>query len=419
MATDKGKDSTGDKPKGEPNDFGDNIRLAEAGQSMFIKAAAVAVIALGIAAVLGMMKGDGFKRFSYSYLTAFMWVLAIMAGGVFWVTLQNLVGAKWSVVVRRVGELFATNAPVIGLLSLPIVVPVLLGNPVLYKWADHALVHNDHLLHHKAGYLNPTFFAIRVVIYFGFWTWLSYFFYKRSLAQDVKADPNVVGTMKRAAGPSMIVFALCVTFAAIDFAMSLDPYWFSTMFGVYYFASCQLGVHSAMALTLMWFQGQGRLTKSVTLEHYHDIGKMMFAFTVFWAYSGFSQFMLIWYANIPEETAWFKERFAGDWGTVSWILLFGHFVIPFFGLLSRHVKRNKKALGFWAVWILAVIYIDMYWLIIPNLKTEHIPFDLMDVLCLLGLGSAFFAGVAYRAKSINLLPVKDPRLAQSLAFENI
>src|SRR5688572_996242 len=303
MATDKGKDDKGKgKPANEPKDFGDNIRLAEAGQSLFVKAAAVAVVALGAAAVLGMTKGDGFKHFSHSYLVAFMWIMAVTLGGVFWVTLQNLVGAKWSVVVRRVGELFATNAPIMGVLSLPLVVPVLLGNSALYKWADHSLVHSDHLLHHKAPYLNPSFFAIRIFFYFGFWTWLSYYFYKRSVGQDKTPEQSVVLAMKRTAGPSMIVFALCVTFLSIDLLMSLDPYWFSTMFGVYYFASCQLGVHSAMALMLMWLQSQGRLSKSVTAEHYHDIGKMMFAFTVFWAYSGFSQFMLIWYANIPEET---------------------------------------------------------------------------------------------------------------------
>jgi hypothetical protein len=145
---------------------------------------------------------------------------------------------------------------------------------------------------------------------------------------------------------------------------------------------------------------------------------MLFAFTIFWAYVGFSQFMLIWYANLPEETAWFKMRFAGGWGTVSWTLLFGHFVIPFFGLLSRHIKRNKTLLAFWCFWMLAMVYVDMYWLVLPTIDVEP---DLrpMDLLAVLGLLSALVAGAARQAGKKNLIPTKDPRLEQSLAFENI
>jgi hypothetical protein len=172
-------------------------------------------------------------------------------------------------------------------------------------------------------------------------------------------------------------------------------------------------------LTALWLQSRGLLIKSLTVEHLHDLGKMLFAFTVFWAYIGFSQFMLIWYANIPEETAWFKERFAGEWGTLSWALLILHFIVPFFGLLSRHVKRNRKAMTFWAFWTLGVIYLDMYWLVMPNLKTEHVPFALLDVTCLAGVAGTLVAAFAYFSKNVNLVPVKDPRLPRSLAFENL
>jgi hypothetical protein len=225
--------------------------------------------------------------------------------------------------------------------------------------------------------------------------------------------------MQKVAGPGMIVFGLTLTFCVIDLVMSLDPYWFSTMFGVYYFASCVLAVHATLVLTFLWLQGQGRLKKSLTVEHLHDLGKMMFAFTVFWAYIGFSQFMLIWYANVPEETAWFKERFAGGWGDLSWALLVLHFIVPFFGLLSRHVKRNRKAMAFWAVWILVEIYLDMYWLVMPSMKTEEVPFGLIDVTCWVGLAGTLVAAFAHFSKNVNLLPVKDPRLPRSLAFENL
>jgi len=398
--------------------FSDNVRLGGEGSALFVKAAGVAVISLGIAGAMGASVGDDFRRFSHSYLVAFAVGLAVSAGFLYWVTLQHLVNSHWSVVLRRIAEVFAANAPVLFVLSLPIVLPVLGGQGLIYDWADHAKVEADHLLHHKAPYLNPTFFAIRIVFYFGFWTLLSRYYLKGSLRLDETGGAEIIPSMRRVAGPAMILFALTLTFAAVDFLMSVDAHWFSTIFGVYFFASCVICVHAVLTLSLIWLQGKGRLAKSVTVEHYHDVGKMLFAFTVFWAYVGFSQFMLIWYANVPEETAWFKERFAHGWGDVSWALLFGHFVFPFFGLLSRHIKRNKKTLAFFAVWMLAMVYLDMYWLVMPNVN-ETPDFHLMDAFNVLGILSALVAGAAQRAKGINLLPTKDPRLARSLAFENI
>ena len=398
--------------------FSDSIRLGTEASALFAKAAGLAVVALGASAALGASEGDGFHRWSHGYLAAFGVAFAITAGSLFWVTLQHLVNARWSIVVRRVGEVFAANAPLLGVLALPIIVPVLQGEPLIYIWADKAKVASDHLLAHKAGYLNPTFFLIRMVVYFGYWTLLSRFFLNSSRRQDETGGPEIAPSLNRISGPAMILFALTLTFCAVDLLMSVDPRWFSTMFGVYFFASCVLSVHVTLILSLMWIQSKGRLAKSVTTEHYHDLGKMLFAFTIFWAYVAFSQFMLIWYANLPEETAWFKMRFAGGWGNVSWTLLFGHFVIPFFGLLSRHIKRNRKALAFWCFWVLAMIYIDMFWLVLPAIDIEP-NVRAMDLLALLGLLSALVAGAARQAGKKNLIPTKDPRLEHSLAFENL
>jgi hypothetical protein len=459
MATEKGKKDASKEPKkaaaggdgggksgggSGPDYAADNIRLGAVGQSLLTKAAGIGAAALAAGVALGSMQGDGFRQFSLSYVTAFCWVLALNLGALFWVTLQNLVNAHWSIVLRRVGELFAAQAPVMALLALPIVVPVVMGHSPIYIWSDAHQVKGNHLLEHKQAYLNPTFFLIRFVFYFGFWTWLSRFFLTSSLAQDSAKDGKaLMGKMRVVAGPSMIVWALTMTFCSIDLLMSLDPMWFSTIFGVYFLASCVLGNNSFMALVGMWLQKRGVLAKSVTTEHFHDLGKMMFAFTVFWAYVGFSQFMLIWYANIPEETGWFKERFAGgwtggSWGTLSAVLLFGHFVIPFFGLLSRHIKRKRPTLAFWAVWQLVMIYLDMYWLVMPTLHkaagghgghggghevvgavAHHLPFSLMDICCAIGVLGVYIAGAALRAKNLNLMPINDPRLPKSLAFTNI
>ncbi|MEO7032782.1 MAG: quinol:cytochrome C oxidoreductase [Polyangiaceae bacterium] len=401
---------------------GDNTLLAEVGQSLFVKAAAVGALALGISLFLGSAENDGWNRFSHSYLVAFAWMMTICAGAVWWVTLQNVVNSHWSLVIRRVGELIASNAGVLTVLALPIVLPLILGKSPMYLWSDVNNMLASDALKHKIPYLNPKFFAIRFVFYFGFWILLSRFYLNRSVAQDKEAAATAqktVVTMRRAAGPALIVYAITITFSAIDLVMTLDPRWFSTMFGVYYFASCVMAVNASLALALMWLQSKGRLTSSVTVNHFHDLGKMLFAFTIFWAYIGFSQFMLLWYANIPEETLWFKVRFVNSWGTLAWVLLFGHFVIPFFGLLSRWVKRSKKALAFWCIWQLVMIFLDMYWLVMPTLGVNEVQFKLIDLTCWVGVLSLFIAGLAFRAKRLSLLASNDPRLPDSLAFENI
>ncbi len=419
MATSKNKDTETSKGSargsGGKSSADANIRVeAEAG-SLFKVAGTVGIVGLAFSLVLGY--GD-WKQFSHSYLVSFMWALSIGVGALWWITLQHLVDAKWSVAVRRVAELLGSNMTLLALLAMPIVLPLLLGNSSLYPWADHHKVEHDHLLHHKAPYLNIGFFAARFIFYFAFWAFLGNFFKVHSLRQDVsgKGEHRKMAKISPAA---MILIALTVTFCSIDFVMSLDPTWFSTIFGVYYFATCVLTFHSMLALALMWLQGKGRLVGMVTVEHYHDIGKMMFAFIVFWAYIGFSQFLLIWYANIPEETAWYRVRLEGGWGAVSAVLLFAHFVIPFVGLISRQIKRNKKTLAFWAVWLLAVCWIDMFWLIMPQHSPGRVPFHVLDVTCFVAVAGLFIAGAAYQARKVNLIPTKDPRLQQSLAFENL
>jgi hypothetical protein len=395
--------------------------LGAVGRKVAVTAAAIGVGALVLAATLGLATShDGGRAFLHSYLVAFAWILSVGLGALWWVILQHLVNAKWSIALRRVGELLASNVPVLALLALPVVVPTLMGKTQLYLWADSARMHADHALHHKASYLNLPFFAVRMGLYFGFWFVASRFFLKSSRAQDSGNNPSqLVAKMRTFSAPGMIIFALTLTFCAIDLLMSLDPAWFSTIFGVYYFAGSVIAFHAVLALIMMWLQGKGRLTRLVTTEHFHDVGKMLFAFTVFWAYIAFSQFMLIWYANIPEETAWYRERFSGDWYYLAWGLLFGHFVLPFAGLMSRHVKRSRVGLAFWAIWLLLMHYLDLYWLVVPNLGSHHIALGLVDAACLVGVASLFVASVAWRAAGTQLVALKDPRLASSMAFENM
>jgi hypothetical protein len=395
----------------------DNIRID-------VEATRLSNIAYGVGAAgligavgLGMSNLFGFFQ---AYVTAFMFTLAIALGVLWFVCIQHLTNARWSVVVRRVAEIMTAGIIPVALLALGIVVPMALGGEdisKLYLWLDDHQVHANHLLHHKAGYLNKGFFVVRCVIYFGVWAALSHFFFKASVAQDESGKPELTRRMQGMSAPAMILFALTLTFCAFDFLMSLDPTWFSTIYGVYYFAGCVLSGYSMLALGLMWLQSKGRL-KSVTTEHFHDLGKIMFGFTVFWSYIAFSQFMLIWYGDVPEETHWYHARFTGGWKVVSAALLVCHFVIPFLGLMSRHVKRNKKALAFWAVWMLVVEYLDLFWLVHPDGSPE-VPFTAMHVLAVVGMLGVFVGFVARKARGHNLVPTKDPKLGDSLAFENI
>jgi hypothetical protein len=395
----------------------DNIQIGEEATDFGKKALGVGVVAL----VLGVVVGGGpfSRQFTASYLVAYMYILALGLGVLWFVTIQHLTNAHWSVVVRRVAEILAANMPLLALLALPVLLPIFLGQSEIYEWSDPAKVAGNHALEHKAGYLNIKFFLVRCVIYFGFWSLLSRYFLKQSMDQDSSGKVEVNKSLQAISAPGMLVFALTLTFCSFDLLMSVDAVFFSTVFGVYYFAGAVSSGYSLLALALMWLQGKGRLLHSVNREHYHDLGKMMFAFgVIFWSYIAFSQFMLIWYADMPEETHWFHDRFDGDWKVVSGGLLACHFVIPFFGLLSRYTKRNRKTLAFWAVWLLVIEFVDLYWLVMPSLSREEVPLHPADILCWIGVVGIFVGAAAMRAKGKNLVPTKDPRLAKSLAFQN-
>jgi hypothetical protein len=202
--------------------------------------------------------------------------------------------------------------------------------------------------------------------------------------------------------------------------MSLSPHWFSTIYGVYFFSGAVVAFFAAIILAAAALQLSGRLKNSISIEHYHDLGKLLFAFVIFWGYIAFSQYLLIWYANIPEETQWYLARQSGPWVWVSLVLLFGNLLIPFFGLLSRHAKRRKWSLSFWAVWLLVMHWIDLYYLVMPSLggQSATLPFSAIDICLFLGIGGVYLAGLVHTAGQRPLLPVADPRLKESLAFEN-
>jgi hypothetical protein len=394
------------------------VRMDELAGNLLRFGATLGVACLAVTAMLGARIGDGGKQFMHSYLLALCFFTSIGIGALFFVILQYLTRAGWSIVVRRLAEILATSLPLMAVLFLPILVGMAQGNSTLYPWVDTVAVQKDALLAGKAPYLNVPFFFVRFALYTLIWGGLSWHYLRQSMRQDRSGDLQITARLQSFSAPAMILFALSTTFFAFDLLMSLQPHWYSTIFGVYYFAGSVLAFICTVVLIGQGLQRAGYLKGVIHTEHYHDLGKFMFGFTFFWGYIAFSQYLLIWYSNMPEETEWFLQRQTGQWVWVSLALLFGHFLIPFPGLLSRHVKRHPVALALWAGYMLAMHWIDLYWLIMPSLARAAPPFGAIDLLAFLGVGGLFVANFGYVARDRRLVPEHDPRLAESLAFEN-
>lgn len=355
------------------------------------------------------------KQFFPSYLVAFFYAAGIGLGAALFTMIQHLTGAAWSVPVRRLMENIMMSLPVCALLFIP----VAFGLHELYEWSHPGVMEHDALLAKKASYLNPTAFYIRAVIYFALWSFWAWRLASWSRQQDVTRDLNLTFKSERISAPGMLLFFLSASLASVDWVMSLQPHWYSTIFGVYCLTGGAWAFFAILTFILLRFRANGILANSVTVEHYHDLGKWMFALTVFWAYIAFAQYMLIWYANLPEETIFFKIRRTGSWETVSAILLFGHFVTTFLVLLARGSKRNLNVLGFATVWILAMHYVDVYWLVMPNFAKSGVAPHWMDLACFMAVMSTLAVGFWWRLRSTAIVPVGDPRFQKGLEFQNV
>ena len=354
------------------------------------------------------------RQFFFSWLVSFLFFLSLALGGLFFVLIQYAAQGSWGIVVRRIGETIFTTIPAMALLF----VPLLFGIHDLYEWAHPGAADHDALLRWKAPFLNVPFFLLRAAIYFAAWSAIAILYYRGSRRQDTSGDPATSARLRKFAGPAIIVMALTQSFAAIDWIMSLTPHWYSTMFGVYFFAGSFVGFIALLSVMAAAMQRARLLDTIITAEHLHDLGKFLFAFTAFWAYIAFSQFFLMWYANLPEETIWYKARLAGSWKLVSLLLMAGHFGIPFFYLMGRAVKRRASTLAIGGVWILAMHFVDLYWQVMPTLHPEGVRPSVLDVAAFLAVGGCFVGAVTWLMRRQALVPLRDPRLPESLAFEN-
>ncbi len=354
------------------------------------------------------------RDFFGSYLTAVSFFLALSLGSLFFVMVQHLARAGWSTTFRRLSETVAAN-----LMWMPVFfIPLAFGLHEMYAWMNPDIRAHDLLIQKKAAYLNISFFTVRQIFYFATWWVLSWWFLKTSTKQDGTGDARLTPLMGKVAAGGLVLFALTETFWAFDWLMSLEPHWFSTMFGVYFFAGAVVAQYCVLILFATIARKVSGRTDVYSIEHYHDAGKLLFGHNVFWTYIGFGQFFLIWYANLPEETAFFAHRAVTSWKTISLLLPWCHFAIPFLYLMSWHVKRNVYAISVGAAWLLAMCYVDVYWLIQPNFHQEGARFGLSDISSILMVGGFFVFLIINRFKSYNFIPAGDPRLKECLTYDN-
>jgi hypothetical protein len=351
--------------------------------------------------------GDS-KQFYFSYLTSFAFWVSLGLGGLFFTMLHHISGAKWSTVLVRISQAAMSVLPIM----IIFFIPIFFGIKELFDWSHPEIVAESSVLQGKAGFLNTSFFTIRAIIYFAIWGILAFLINKYSRLQDEGKDTTK--QLRIVSAPGMFLFAFTLSFAAFDWLMSLDPHWFSTMFGAYYFGGSFVIILALLIIMANYLQSNGTLTNEINHAHFSDLGKMFFGFIVFWAYLGGAQYFFIWYANIPEETVWFLDRWKNSWKTVSQLLIIGHFLLPFVTLIFFNTKRNRKILVFFAFWIFLFHYLDMYWLIAPTLHHESAQFSWMDLTAFLGIGGIFIALFWKNFTSKAIVPVNDPYLSASI-----
>ncbi len=351
-------------------------------------------------------------RAAFDNLIILLVFISIGLGSLFLIGIEYLAGAVWSTVFRRVPEFLASL-----LLIVPIIaIPVYLNVHGLYHWTHEEAVKTDEILAGKSGYLNITFFTIRLIFYFAVWILFYLFLTKNSSKQDKTKDVKLTKLNTRISAIMMPFFAITITFTAIDLIMSLEPHWFSTIIGVYYFAGSILAGFSVATFFIVYLNEKGYFVKGLVEDHYYSLGTLLFAFTNFWAYIAFSQYLLIWYANLPEETFWYLNRWEGTWIYFSIALIIIRFVLPYFYLLSQPSKSNPKKLLLASGWIFFAHIIDLFWLTMPTLSKKAVPLgwsELSIPLVSIGLIIIIFY-LNYKRK--NIVPIGDPKLKRSIDF---
>jgi hypothetical protein len=362
-----------------------------------------------IASLIGALVSP--TQFFHSYLFAFLFWNGIALGCLSLLMIQHLTGGRWGLAIRRLLEAGTRTVPVLVLLFLPVV----LGLKRIYPWAgyEQADATIRHAVEIKHAYLNVPFFLGRAAFYFA--VWLLYFLNRVSLETDAGMDLRRARKLRSISGGGLLLMGLTITFMSVDWAMSLDPRWFSTIYGMLFMIGTALSALALCIVVITRIMGTGPLSVVANADTLHDLGKLMLAFIMVWAYFSYSQFLIIWSGNLPEEIPWYLRRFHGAWRVIGLFLVVFHFVVPFLILLSRGVKRRAKTVGMVALWILAVRVVDLFWLVRPEFPQTGFALHWLDLTLPIGLGGVWLGVFAQQLKTRPLLPLGEPEVRQILA----
>lgn len=410
---------------------GERVDVSKFSKIISVAGAVGAITLICSLSIIFFGSGDFRDSFSYSWLFACYFFFTIASGGLFWVLLHNVSNSGWGVAIRRIMEHLSTMLPFVFVLFIPIL--ILQDNrEALYEWMEKLRIASEdgvdpeYLLKKKAPYLTLGFFIFRFFAYAVALSGVAWLMKRWSVGQDKSGDIRPTFWARRASAGFVPLFAVCATFMAFDLLMGLDWVWFSTMWGVYIFAGSALSSMAVIILTVTFLRSKGYMNKVVSLEHYHIMGKFMFAFTVFWAYISFSQFFLYWYANITEETKFYILRNTESWHYVSIFLVFGHFIVPFAFLLRQKAKKDMRQICAAACWVLLVHFIDIYWIIMPERGPSitdggsmMMPYGLLlDILAFVTVGSCMVWIFLRSIGNYSIYPSRDPRLLESARLVN-
>ena len=367
---------------------------------------------VGIVFTLAFLAGGAFvdpRRLFQSYLIGWTFWTGIGVGSIALLMLQHLTGGGWGLVIRRVLEAATRTLPVMAILFLP----VILGAHSIYEWTDHEEATKHPVIQAKTPYLNLPFFSIRAVVYFGVWLTLMFFLNRWSLAQDRTADDRYTKNMRLLSGPGMVALIFTVTFASIDWYMSLEPEWFSTIYGFIFVAAWSLSALAFVIAVMAWLSAEEPMRRIVAPLHFHDLGKLLLALVMLWAYFAFSQYLIIWSGNLPEEITYYLSRIHGGWGALIITIGILHFAAPFLFLLSRGLKRNPRRLVRVALLIIVMRMVDLIWVLAPAF--HHRRWILVDAAALIGFGGLWLVLFTWQLGKRPLIPINDPQFESTMA----
>jgi hypothetical protein len=376
-------------------------------RSLSLRALIVAVVFV-LLLVIGLFVDRA--QFFHAYLAGFIFWLGITLGSLALLMLQHLTGGVWGLMIRRVLEAATRTLPLMVILFLPIVV----GMKHIYPWTNPDFMAQTDALKQKANYLNPSFFLIRALGYFALWSVMALLLNWLSIQQDHTGLKRFKKRLQIVSGPGLVLLIVSITFASIDWVMSLEPAWSSTIFGLIFVAAWSLSALSFTIVTMSWLSNRAPLAGIVRRSHFHDWGNLLLTLVMLWTYFAFSQYLIIWSGNLPEETSWYVARKHGGWGVIALAIVILQFAFPFLTLLSRAAKKSSERLATLALLILVMRIIDAIWLVEPAFTGGHFHLSWMDVVAPIAIGGLWVTWFTWQLQKRSLLPINDPQIEQAL-----